>query len=45
MARDFDIRPEEAVGKSDHDFFPKADVDKYRADDWPAPGSVDSILS
>jgi len=33
MARDFGIRPEDAVGKVDSDFFPKELADKYRADD------------
>ena len=33
FARDLGLRPEEVVGKSDHDFFPKEVADKYRADD------------
>jgi len=32
-ARDLGIRPAEAVGKVDYDFFPKELADKYRADD------------
>ena len=32
-ARDLKIRPEEIVGKSDDDFFPKKLAEKYRADD------------
>ena len=33
FARDLGIRPEDAVGKVDYDFFPKEFADKYRADD------------
>lgn len=33
FARDLGIRPGDAVGKVDHDFFPKETADKYRADD------------
>jgi PAS domain S-box-containing protein len=33
FARDLGIRPDEAVGKLDIDFFPKDLADKYRADD------------
>jgi PAS domain S-box-containing protein len=33
FARDLGIRPEDAVGKVDSDFFPKELADKYRADD------------
>jgi len=32
-ARDLGIRPADAVGKVDYDFFPKELADKYRADD------------
>ena len=32
-AIDLGIRPEDVVGKSDYDFFPKELADKYRADD------------
>jgi PAS domain S-box-containing protein len=32
-ALDLGIRPEDVVGKSDYDFFPKELADKYRADD------------
>ena len=32
-ARDHEIKPEEIVGKSDYDFFPKELAEKYRADD------------
>ena len=32
-ARDLRIKPEEAVGKTDYDFYPKELADKYRADD------------
>lgn len=32
-AQDLGIRPEEAEGKSDYNFFPKELADKYRADD------------
>jgi PAS domain S-box-containing protein len=33
FARDLKIKPEEAMGKVDSDFFPKELADKYRADD------------
>jgi len=33
FARDFDITPDEFVGKTDHDLFPGELADKYRADD------------
>jgi len=33
FARDLGIRPADAVGKVDYDFFPKELADKYRADD------------
>lgn len=32
-ARDLKIRPDEVVGKTDYEFFPKALAEKYRADD------------
>jgi PAS domain S-box-containing protein len=32
-ARDLKIKPEEIVGKTDYDFFPKELAEKYRADD------------
>lgn len=32
-ARDLKIRPDEIVGKTDYEFFPKALAEKYRADD------------
>jgi PAS domain S-box-containing protein len=33
FARDLKIRPEEVVGKTDYDFFPRELAEKYRADD------------
>jgi PAS domain S-box-containing protein len=33
FAREFGLRPEQVVGKTDYDFFPKELADKYRADD------------
>ena len=33
FANDLGIGPEDAVGKGDHDFFPRELADKYRADD------------
>ena len=33
FARDLGLRPADAVGKEDHDLFPKELADKYRADD------------
>jgi PAS domain S-box-containing protein len=33
FAQDLGIRPEEVLGKTDYDFFPKELADKYRADD------------
>jgi two-component system cell cycle sensor histidine kinase/response regulator CckA len=33
LAQDLGIRPEEALGKVDYDFFPRELADKYRADD------------
>lgn len=32
-SREFDMAPDDFVGKNDYDFFPKADADKYRMDD------------
>lgn len=32
-AKDLDIRPDEIVGKTDYDFYPKELAEKYRADD------------
>ena len=33
LARDLGITPDQIVGKTDHDFFPRELADKYRADD------------
>jgi two-component system, cell cycle sensor histidine kinase and response regulator CckA len=33
FARDMGIRPEQFIGKTDYDFFPKELADKYRSDD------------
>jgi two-component system cell cycle sensor histidine kinase/response regulator CckA len=39
FALDLGIRPEEVLGKTDYDFFPKELVDKYRADDQRIMGT------